>query len=77
LRCVAERPSFMHTGHFLTLEQVVGFFDRGGDSFGFPGQSELEPLGLSEREQADLVAFLRALTGPGPDSALLASPKAE
>lgn len=77
LRCVAERPSFMHTGHFLTLEQVVEFFDRGGDSFGFPGQSELEPLALSARERADLVAFLRALTGPGPDAALLTNPAAE
>jgi cytochrome c peroxidase len=77
LRCVAERPSFMHTGHFVTLDQVVQFFDRGGDSFGFPGQSELEPLALSERERADLVAFLRALSGPGPDAALLTPPVLE
>jgi cytochrome c peroxidase len=77
LRCVAERPSLMHTGHFRTLEEVVEFFDRGGDKFGYPGQNELEPLALSEREKADLVAFLRTLTGPGPDAALLASPELE
>lgn len=74
LRCVAERPSFMHTGQLRTLEDTVEFFDRGGDEFGFPGQSELQPLGLAPRERADLVAFLKTLTGPGPEAALLASP---
>jgi cytochrome c peroxidase len=74
LRCVAGRPSFMHTAQFGTLEQTVAFFDRGGDSFGFPGKSELSPLGLTSRERADLVAFLATLTGPGPDASLLKAP---
>jgi cytochrome c peroxidase len=74
LRCVGERPSFMHTGHMLSLEEVVEFFDRGGDNFGFLGVSELSPLDLSLREKADLVAFLKALSGPGPAAALLAPP---
>lgn len=71
LRCVSARPAFMHTGHMGSLEEVVEFFDRGGDSFGFPGTSKLRPLGLSARERSDLVAFLRTLDGPGPDEALL------
>ncbi len=70
LRCVAQRPSFLHTGHLETLEQVVAFFHRGGDKFGYPGVNELRPLGLTTREQADLVAFLRALDGPGPADSL-------
>jgi cytochrome c peroxidase len=74
LRCVGERPSFMHTAHMRRLDEVVEFFSRGGDIFGFPGESELTPLDLSPREQADLVAFLHALTGPGPAPALLAPP---
>jgi cytochrome c peroxidase len=74
LRCVAERPSFMHTAQVRTLADTVDFFNRGGDTFGFPGKSELTPLGLSPREQADLVAFLGTLTGAGPDAALLAAP---
>lgn len=74
LRCVAQRPSFMHTGHVGSLADVVAFFDRGGDSFGFLGTSELSPLDLTERERADLVAFLKALDGPGPEPALLAPP---
>jgi cytochrome c peroxidase len=74
LRCVASRPSFMHTGQFLTLTEVVDFFDRGGDHFGFPGQNELSPLGLSARERADLAAFLTTLSGPGPRQALRSPP---
>jgi cytochrome c peroxidase len=70
LRCVAQRPSFMHTGQLQSLEDVVGFFARGGDAFGYPGKNELQPLALSPRERADLVAFLRALDGPGPPDAL-------
>lgn len=72
LRCIAQQPSFMHTGQLRTLEQVIAFHDRGGDPLGgYPGRSELTPLGLSEGERADLAAFLRALSGPGPDTSLL------
>jgi cytochrome c peroxidase len=67
LRCVGKRPSFMHSGLLLTLEAVVAFFNRGGDAPGtYPGTTVLEPLGLSDAEQADLVAFLRALDGSAP-----------
>lgn len=72
LRCVSVRPSFMHTGQLKTLEQAVAFHARGGDRRGgYPGQSELTPLDLNEVDQADLVAFLRSLDGPGPEPALL------
>lgn len=74
LRCIANQPSFMHTAQQATLEQVVRFFNRGGDPAGFPGTNEIAALGLSDREQADLVAFMGALQGPGPDAALLAPP---
>jgi cytochrome c peroxidase len=63
LRCASTRPSFMHTGQMLSLEDVVDFFDRGGDRNGFPGTSELKPLGLDAGQKADLVSFLRALDG--------------
>jgi cytochrome c peroxidase len=75
LRCVIRRPSFMHTGQIRTLAQAVAFHDRGGDPAGnYPGSSELEKLGLSEQERADLSAFLGSLDGPGPDAALLQPP---
>jgi cytochrome c peroxidase len=74
LRCIAGQPSYMHTAQFASLEQVVRFFSRGGDPAGFPGQNELLPLDLSEREQADLVAFIQALQGEGPAADLLGPP---
>jgi len=76
LRCAAQAPSFMHTGQLRTLEQVVAFFDQGGHPApGYPGVSEIAALGLDEQERIDLVAFLRALTGPGPSPELLRPPE--
>jgi cytochrome c peroxidase len=59
---VAQRPSFMHTGLMGTLDEVVDFFNRGGDVLGYPGENVLTPLNLSREEQRALIAFLRALT---------------
>ena len=75
LRCGARRPSFMHTGHLASLQAVVSFFARGGDAFGFTGTNELNPLDLTTEEEADLVAFLGSLEGPGPAAALLQDPR--
>jgi len=74
LRCVARRPSFMHTGQYATLAQVVSFFTRGGDPVGYPGKSEIAPLPLSAEDEQDLVAFLGTLEGPGPAAPLLTRP---
>jgi cytochrome c peroxidase len=75
LRCNAGHPSFMHTAQLRTVADVVEFFNQGGDPPGpYPGVSEIQPLGLTEDEQADLTAFLAALDGPGPDAALLVDP---
>jgi cytochrome c peroxidase len=75
LRCASKRPAFMHTGQLKTLDDVVAFFSRGGDSVGYPGTKEITPLDLTLRERADLVAFLKSLDGPGPDAKLLAPPQ--
>jgi cytochrome c peroxidase len=75
LRCISGQPSFMHTGQLGSLEQVVAFFDRGGDPAGYPGSNELERLGLSADERSDLVAFLGTLEGPGPAAELLVKPE--
>lgn len=75
LRCVSRRPSFLHTGQFRSLEDVVHFFVRGGDEDGFPGTSENISRDLDAVEESQLVAFLRALDGDGPDAALLEAPE--
>jgi cytochrome c peroxidase len=74
LRCVSRRPSLMHTAQLRSIEDVVAFFDAGGHAAGYPGTSELKPLGLTAQERVDLAAFLRSLDGPGPSAQLLASP---
>jgi cytochrome c peroxidase len=75
LRCIADQPSFMHTGQLENLAQVVHFFARGGDPpGGYPGSSELGPLELSAADEADLVAFIAALQGAGPPPELLRAP---
>jgi len=75
LRCVSTRPSFMHTGQFRSLEDVVIFFNNGGNPNGYAGHSENVPRQLSASERSQLVAFLKSLDGPGPDAALLAQPE--
>ena len=66
LRNVGLRGPYFHDGHFATLEEVVAFYNRGGD-FNAPNidHNLIRPLGLSPQQQSDLVAFLRgALTDP-------------
>jgi cytochrome c peroxidase len=61
LRDVARRAPYMHDGSIATLEDVVALYNRGGIER--PSRSVLiRPLGLTENEQADLVAFLKTLT---------------
>lgn len=67
LRCVSQRPTFMHTGQLGTLTAVVAFFNEGGSSYGYLGTTEIHPLALTDLEQSDLVEFLQALDGPGAD----------
>ena len=65
LRNVELRGTFMHNGRFNTLDQVVAFYNRGGD-FNAPNKDpDVRPRGLSAQQQADIVAFLkRPLTDP-------------
>ncbi|WP_458646418.1 hypothetical protein [Nostoc sphaeroides] len=56
LRNVELTAPYFHNGGQATLEQVVDFYNRGGD-FGV-----LPPLKLSPEEKQQLVAFLKGLT---------------
>ncbi|OLC14363.1 MAG: hypothetical protein AUH29_10395 [Candidatus Rokubacteria bacterium 13_1_40CM_69_27] len=62
LRDVANRGPYMHDGSLRTLEEVVAFYNRGGVKNPWLA-SEVRPLDLTAPEEADLVTFLRALTG--------------
>ena len=76
LRCVGKRMSYMHAGQKRSLEDVVSFFDRGGDSYGYLGTKDpsIVPLNLTREERDQLTAFLRALDGAGPGAELIQSP---
>lgn len=74
LRCVSMRPTWMHTGQMGSLAAVVAFFNMGGNISGYPGTSEIHPIGLTDLDQRDLVAFMQALEGPGADPSYLQSP---
>jgi cytochrome c peroxidase len=62
LRDVARTAPYMHDGSIATLRGVVEFLDRGGNPSA-DRDPRIVPLGLAEREKADLVAFLESLTG--------------
>lgn len=66
LRNVAQTAPYMHAGQFATLAEVIEFYKR------LPGQPAtghrdplLQPLGHGIAT-AELIAFLRALSGPLP-----------
>jgi len=60
LRAIARTAPYMHDGSLTSLESVIDFYDRGG--IDNPQKDPmLRPLGLSQQDKADLVAFLRVL----------------
>ncbi|WP_179075209.1 cytochrome c peroxidase [Nostoc sp. C057] len=56
LRNVELTAPYFHNGGHATLEQVIDFYNRGGNL------GLLPPLGLSPEEKQQLVAFLKGLT---------------
>ena len=62
LRGVAERAPYMHAGQFGSLRDVLRHYNDAPAAT--VGHTELEPLRLSERELAQLEAYLRTLSGP-------------
>lgn len=65
LRNIELHAPYMHNGRFNTLEEVVDFYNRGGD-FNAPNKDRrVRPLNLTQEERAALVAFMkRPLTDP-------------
>ena len=71
LRNVELTAPYMHHGGMGTLEQVVEFYNRGGN-FPRKNQKDLDPdirqLNLSEQEKKELVDFMKSLTDPRVNS---------
>ena len=64
LRNIALTGPYMHDGSLKTLEEVVEYYDKGGNQNRFKDPA-IFPLNLTEQEKADLVEFLRALNSNG------------
>lgn len=65
LRNIAMTAPYMHNGMFQTLEEVVEYYDNPRQFVQQPVNIDTllqQPLGLTTKEKADIVAFLKALT---------------
>jgi cytochrome c peroxidase len=72
LRQVAETGPYTHTGQLASLTDVVALYNRGGDAMDYVGVRDplIVPLNLSDGDIADLVEFLKTLTGAPVGEAL-------
>jgi cytochrome c peroxidase len=71
---IAETAPYFRDGQAATLDDVIEFYDRGGDPVGtfLGGPKEIQPLHLSGEEKENLKEFLKTLTGdPVPAQYLL------
>jgi cytochrome c peroxidase len=62
LREVARTAPYMHDGSLATLEDVIEYYDRGGNP-NAQLDTEIRPLHLSAGEKNDIITFLRCLNG--------------
>ena len=67
LRNIAETAPYMHDGSVATLEEVIDFYEGGGE----PNQwldAKMRPISnFTNQKKQDLLAFLQALTGEVPE----------
>ena len=66
LRYTKYTEPYMHNGAFETLREVVEFYNAGGGTNDFADNKSplIQPLGLSDAEIDDLLAFIESLSGP-------------
>lgn len=62
LREIARTAPYMHDGSIATIEDVIEYYNRGGNRNSFL-DPELRPLQLSLGEKKEIAAFLRSLSG--------------
>jgi cytochrome c peroxidase len=76
LRDVSLTGPYMHDGLYRTLEDVIWHYNEGGAPSGYAGTKavQLKPLGLTEQDVSDLVAFLGTLNGTPLPESLVTSP---
>ncbi len=65
LRYTKYTAPYMHNGMLASLADVVEFYNAGGgeNEFSATKTKLIKPLGLNDKEKADLVAFIESLSG--------------
>ncbi|WP_206052125.1 cytochrome-c peroxidase [Nonlabens xiamenensis] len=81
IRNIALTAPYMHNGVYQTLEEVVKFYNLGGGyGIGITDQEfqtlPPDPLDLTEKEQSDLISFMKSLTDARYNSHTSINPKA-
>ncbi|WP_342429446.1 cytochrome c peroxidase [Neobacillus sp. FSL H8-0543] len=69
LYAITHTAPYMRDGSLETLEEVIDYYDRGGDDHpnkSFFMKQFMEPIGLTNQEKEDLLAFLKTLGGKPP-----------
>jgi len=70
VRDAGLRPPYLHDGSEKTLESLVEFYNRGGDTDDPNLDPLIVPLGLTQDEKSALVAFMKhAMTSTNPEVA--------
>lgn len=64
LREAANTAPYMHDGSLKSLDEVVEYYDKSG-TWNKNLDHDIKPLKLTRDEKADLVAFLKSLSGEG------------
>ena len=65
LRALRYTGPYMHDGSEATLEDVIEYYDRGGNPNPYLDEVMMGPLELTEQDKADLLALLYAFEGEG------------
>ncbi len=73
IRDITRTAPYMHDGSESSLEAVVEYYNRGGNKNPHL-DVDMKPLNLTDQEKADVVAFMKSLTGTPIQVALPALP---
>ncbi|MFN7891866.1 MAG: cytochrome-c peroxidase [Pirellula sp.] len=65
VRNIAQSGPYMHDGSQKTLEEVVEWYAKGGHANPYLSD-KIKKLDLTAQDKADLVEFMKSLTGPLP-----------
>ena len=76
VRDLSKTAPYMHDGSMKTLEEVLEFYNKGGETNPWL-DDKVTPLNLTQQEIEDIIAFLHALEGEMPNDVGPPTPERE